>query len=377
MTLADLLASPHRADVLALIPDPAFLVDEDGRITAANEEAGALIGLSPDALLGRNVDELLPEDSRFARAACLRATRRRPSARRPETRRACRLRRADGTEVPVDVQLQPMTGDGPGEVLAVVREACPFLRGQAHGSAAARPDALARVERQNRELVEALEEVHLQLGLAAHDLRGPLAVVRAQAELFGSGEGEPSEVVPAAREVLAALDRMAGIVEDLLARSREGAERVRRERVDLAALVSRVVDLERHRARRRGVAVVASVEPAPVRVDPVGVERVVSNLLSNAIQASEPGTTVVVRAAPRDGEACIAVSDAGPGIDPDRLPDLFQPFVRGETSAEDGVGLGLASVRRIVEDHGGRVEVRSRLGAGSTFTVRLPAAGSE
>jgi signal transduction histidine kinase len=103
----------------------------------------------------------------------------------------------------------------------------------------------------------------------------------------------------------------------------------------------------------------------------------VTNLVGNAIKFTEPGGEVLVRLAPTgDGGARIEVSDTGVGIEPDELPRIFERFYRGSRANEargSGSGLGLAIVRSIVDMHRGTIEVVSRLGAGTTFTVTLPA----
>ncbi|HXE72292.1 MAG TPA: ATP-binding protein, partial [Candidatus Nitrosotenuis sp.] len=113
-------------------------------------------------------------------------------------------------------------------------------------------------------------------------------------------------------------------------------------------------------------------------LDPERVAQVIDNLLSNAIKFSHPGTRITLRAAVREDLLEISVSDQGVGIPPEDMPRLFslveRPSVK-PTAGEPSTGLGLAIVRRIVESHGGRVEARSEVGRGSTFTVLLPLAG--
>ncbi len=113
-------------------------------------------------------------------------------------------------------------------------------------------------------------------------------------------------------------------------------------------------------------------------VDADRLERAIANLLRNALEHTPPGGRIEVRLKGGDGQAAVEVSDNGEGIDDDDLPNIWTRFYRAERSrtrsddASDGVGLGLAITKGIVELHGGRVDVRSRPGAGSVFTVLLP-----
>jgi two-component system sensor histidine kinase HydH len=113
-------------------------------------------------------------------------------------------------------------------------------------------------------------------------------------------------------------------------------------------------------------------DPAPrVNADPAEIERVVYNLLTNAVQAMPQGGDLTVRVSSAGGEARIAVEDTGVGIPDGDRPQLFRPFF---TTRERGVGMGLAICRRIVEENGGSVSVESIPGRGSRFTVKLPEA---
>jgi signal transduction histidine kinase len=126
---------------------------------------------------------------------------------------------------------------------------------------------------------------------------------------------------------------------------------------------------ERMRAVNRRVLI---QEPAPrVNADPAEIERVVYNLLTNAVEAM-PGTgDLTVRVTSEGGEARVAVEDTGAGIPEEDRPQLFRPFF---TTRERGVGMGLAICRRIVEENGGSVSVETTPGRGSRFTVKLPEA---
>jgi signal transduction histidine kinase len=112
-----------------------------------------------------------------------------------------------------------------------------------------------------------------------------------------------------------------------------------------------------------------------VVVDPDRLERVLTNLLSNALKYSDPATTVVLSACCVDSDVVMSVADRGAGINPDDLPHIFERYYRsGATGARDGLGLGLYIARMLVEAMGGRIWVESSSGQGSTFSIALPAA---
>ncbi len=242
----------------------------------------------------------------------------------------------------------------------------------------------SRTYEREHELVKQLQEVDSYktrlITTVAHELKTPLTSVLGNLELLG----EPLDVVHE-RRVLATAHRgarrLASLVDDLLLLSRVADDvPVRREPVDLTAVVRDVVELVSASVRRGAHVIEVDVPPVPVLAygDPAQIDRVVSNLVSNAMTYSEPGTRIRLRVAQGDGEVVLDCVDQGIGMSPDDLRRLFSEFFR---SADDwaqrqpGSGLGLSIVERIVAQHGGRIEVTSQVGEGSTFTVRLPAAG--
>jgi signal transduction histidine kinase len=142
-----------------------------------------------------------------------------------------------------------------------------------------------------------------------------------------------------------------------------------------SALLTNAVDALRLQVEARGVRLVVDADPdlPDVSVDRSQVERVIGNLVTNALRATAAGGTITVAAARRGDEVSISVADTGTGIPRDYLARVFEPFVQVPHGSAGGAGLGLAISRRIVEAHGGRLTVQSEQGRGSTFTftVRL------
>jgi signal transduction histidine kinase len=122
---------------------------------------------------------------------------------------------------------------------------------------------------------------------------------------------------------------------------------------------------------------VVARSPGTIRGDPSSLDELVGNLVDNAVRYTPAGGTVTVEVDSIEGEAAVSVRDTGPGISPEDLERIFEPFYRGSAQKNiPGTGLGLPIVKRIAERHGGRVEVQTALGKGSTFRVFLPRAGA-
>jgi signal transduction histidine kinase len=207
---------------------------------------------------------------------------------------------------------------------------------------------------------------------ASHELRTPLAVIRANAE-FLQGEQPESEE---AAEILAETDRLASLVDALLALARGQGGRAPEDAVDLSELVTSSAHAMLPLAGDRKVAL--DVEAAPgmeVRGNPDQLRQLVLILVDNALRYTPEGGRVSVGARRVDGSAEIAVRDTGIGIDPDALEHVFERFYRADdarTRAFGGAGLGLSIAEQLATGHGGRISAQSTPGRGSTFTVTLP-----
>ena len=142
-------------------------------------------------------------------------------------------------------------------------------------------------------------------------------------------------------------------------------------RMDINELVGEVVDFYFPQARSHSVTLRQSLNESPLicKVDSALMKQVLLNLFINAQQAIDHNGEIIVRTAKSANLAGITVSDTGRGISPDRLPRLFQPFF---SSRADGTGLGLATAKRIIEAHSGKISVASETGKGTEFTIELP-----
>jgi signal transduction histidine kinase len=285
-----------------------------------------------------------------------------PLARRVEQLRRGTERLAGGdlgAKVPVE---------GHDELAALATDFNRMARDLAEASARER-----ETERARRDLIAAV----------SHDLRTPLASTRALIEAVADGLADDPETQ--ARYLASArseLEKLGRLVDDLFELSRidAGALRLNLEEVSLRDLISDTLSGFRHQAERKGVRLVGEVSDGvdPVLANPPRLQRVLYNLVSNALRHTPPDGTIVLRAEPEEDLVRVEVSDTGEGIAPEDLPRVFERSFRGEksrTRTGTGAGLGLAIARGLIEAHGGEISVESRLGHGSRFCFTLRRAG--
>ena len=220
------------------------------------------------------------------------------------------------------------------------------------------------------------------IAVASHDMRTPLAAVRGYAQLaqrhLDRGELEPEALGRWLRDIDASVDRLTDLVSELLDATlvrAEGAVPLQLSRIPMSDVVREAVErLEPLSDGHRFVVEVADPEPVGVW-DAARLGRVLDNILGNAVKYSPDGGEVRIRVGQDDDTAIVAVADTGIGIAPGDRELIFNPMFRGKnTGSVAGTGLGLAGSRRLVGLMGGSITVASRLGEGSTFTVRLPLA---
>jgi signal transduction histidine kinase len=208
----------------------------------------------------------------------------------------------------------------------------------------------------------------LSAGLA-HELRNPLGTIKASAEMLTRNIASEGAIAKEMAEFISTeVDRTNTLVTRFLDFARPLA--VHAQRGDITQTIDRAVaELERYKPSPVSVYRNYSPDVAPFPFDADLMERVFYNLLVNAAQASPPRSCITVKTRQQDDTVEIAIIDRGGGIDPKHLESIFNPFF---TTKSQGVGLGLAIVSRIVDEHGGRIAVESEPGSGSIFRVFLP-----
>ncbi len=241
----------------------------------------------------------------------------------------------------------------------------------------------ARLEKA-REAERALDDARRNLvAWASHDLRTPLASLRAMLDALAEGVvDDPETVARYLQQSQQETNRMSALIDDLfeLAQIDAGGVELQREAASLSDLISDTLGAFAARAVARNLSLTGEVSPDidPVWMSPGKISRVFRNLIENAIRFTPAGGAIHVRAGVEHAAVVVAVSDTGSGIPAEDLPHVFDRFYRGEKSrsregyVSGGAGLGLAIAKGIIEAHGGRIWVESAVGRGTVMKFSLP-----
>jgi two-component system phosphate regulon sensor histidine kinase PhoR len=342
----------EREALLASMVESVLAVDREERIITLNRAAGSLLGLQPDEARGRMLQEAIriPAIHRLAAEALA-------ADHMVETEIVLR---ANGRERFLQAHGTVLRGVGSQPDAALI-----VLNDVTH---------LRSLERMRRDFVANV----------SHELRTPITTIKGFVETLRDGALDQPED---ARRFMTIMerhaDRLAAIVEDLLALSR--LEEADGPTLDLQATPLRPIlvsalDACQPPAAERGIALeLECAEGVTAYVDPALIGQAVVNLIDNAVKYSPVGAKVAVKGECRDGETTISVRDAGCGIAAEHLDRIFERFYRVDKARSrelGGTGLGLAIVKHIAQVHGGRVEVESTPGIGSTFRLYLPTAAT-
>lgn len=247
------------------------------------------------------------------------------------------------------------------------------------GAAAATVYVLVRRGMEQRLEAERLRAMGLATARILHQVKNPLQAIMLNAEMLGDEAMVDDDALrrDASESIVAGADQMSELLADLSAYAAgTGRRHLDPETVPLHELVRDAVRSGTEAAKRAGIDMRLEVEQdVLVRIDPYFMRQALDNVIRNAREALEESgrgreRTIRVRIARRGDEAVVEVRDSGPGIEKDRLDSVFQPFV---TTKGKGMGLGLAITRDVVEEHGGRVEIRSKPDDGTAVAFHLPA----
>jgi len=226
-----------------------------------------------------------------------------------------------------------------------------------------------------RRAVYQREEV---VSIVSHDLRNPLGVVAAAADLLIELPLDEKERRLQAEIIARSAGRMGRLIEDLLdvARIEAGAFVVRPSAERVRPILEEAIELSAHQAEQAGVALLVEVAShvPPARMDRDRILQALTNLIDNALRFTARGGSVTLGGVECDGRVALSVSDTGEGIAPDAVDRLFDRFWQTEGAGKGVAGLGLTIVRGIVEAHEGEVQVESEQGVGTTFVLLLPSA---
>ncbi|HTU01141.1 MAG TPA: ATP-binding protein [Candidatus Sulfotelmatobacter sp.] len=335
--------------------DPVIVTDAQGAVTKLNPAAEEIFG--PEAGHAGKPIASFGQDSRIPLAVAEALASQRPVAGEGAT--SVVPLAVDGAERAFRLRTTPMQDEG-GRLLGAVT----LLEDITH---------LREIDRVKSDFI----------ATASHELRTPLTSVQMSVlllleEAAGSLGPKQRELLEACRQDCARLERL---MRDLLDLSRiEAGETGPDLRpVSLAEAASAVVKVLQPRADAKQISLVTAVDGAlpPALADRLQIERVLTNLLNNALRNTDPGGSVRITATSREEYVGVSVADTGRGIPAGYLPHVFDKFAQVPGAPSGGAGLGLAIAKRIVEAHGGRIAVHSEVGRGSTFTFTLRRAAGE
>jgi two-component system, sensor histidine kinase len=345
-------------------PDAIVIIDSSGRILFANSQVRALLGYEPAEIVGQSVENLLPERLRSRHVTHRAGYSEQPSVRPMGTGLDLYALRRDATEVPVEISLSPIRGNGGDRLVA-----------------AALRDATER-RRHRLELIEAREAADRAnqaksrfLATASHDLRQPL-----QSMSLLSGALRRMVKDPTATEALAqqeqAIGAMSRLLNALLDISKLESGGIRPEPSDFAigTLFEELRKEFSSLAANKGLELRVATTTDFARSDPALVGQILRNLVSNAIKYTATGR-VELRCVPAGAAVRVEIRDTGIGIAADQLAHIYDEFYQvgvARNTGREGYGLGLSIVRRLVALLQLRIEVYSEPGHGSIFALELP-----
>jgi PAS domain S-box-containing protein len=372
-----------------LAPDAILVVDGSGAIVRANAQAAEMFGYARDQLIGQPIEILVPAPARAAHVAERDAYVAAPRTRRMGAGLDLRGVRQDGSELPVEVALAPITSPGGTVTLAIVRDvtvtrAAEETLRRSHDELEHRvAERTQELREANRRLVaeqvrriqsEKMSSVGALAAGVAHEINNPLSGVMGLVKALEGGAVTAERQAGYFTAIRDGLERMRTTVRSLLDFSQPRADL--RAEVDAHDVVAGCLRLVGPAGRERGVDVVATGGPPAIVVADRGqLMQALVNVLMNAIEASQPGSPVTIEVGTVPARVEIRVTDRGVGIPAENLAVVADPFFSTKPEGE-GAGLGLTTALGIVHAHGGELAIDSTPGAGTTVTLALPAAGA-
>jgi PAS domain S-box-containing protein len=341
----------YTSSILRSITSAVLTVGPDGSVATANPAAERMLGISEFDMVPKPIGLLFKDDGGLASDVSKVLAGRLPLALRDAS-----LVTASGQEIHVQASTSRMRAVG-GTVLGAV------VTLEDVSDIKALTDQLIRADR-----LAAMGE--LTAGVA-HEVRNPLGVIRATVQLLEDAQADPERIHEAAGVVKQEIDRLDKVIKALLDFGRPSKPTL--VRTDLKSVLEDVVLFTNRFAKQADVTIDVGIgddDLRPVFGDPDQLKQVFLNLVTNAVQAMDRvGGQIDISGSSTDDYVVITVSDNGPGIAPEDLNKVFDPFF---TKRADGTGLGLTIVHRIIDEHDGHIEIESSR-AGTTFVVTLPA----
>jgi PAS domain S-box-containing protein len=355
-------------------PDLMVVKDTQGRVIMANPAYVEAIGRSETEIVGRTDSEFLADPVLAQRI--VESDRSLMSSGRVE-------RVEEVIQTPQGVRTYLATKsplrDVRGNVTGVIAVSTDITERK---SAELERERLMSVEQRLRQEAERANRAKDEfLAIVSHELRSPLNALRGWGFLLGSAKVPDADLIERATQAIKRnVDHQARLIDDLLDTSRimSGKLNIERRPVNLVEVIQGAVEVVKQAAAAKRITIELKAERPAIALegDAARLHQIAVNLLSNAVKFTPEAGNVTALVEIRAGEACLAVTDTGSGIEPEFLPRVFDRFTQADTTTtrrHGGLGIGLALVRHLTELHGGNVSASSAgAGKGSTFTVCLP-----
>jgi two-component system sensor kinase FixL len=336
--------------ILESAVDAIVVIDARGCIEWFNPAAERMFGYAEADMIGKNVNILMPSPYHEEHDGYMAHYLATGEKRIIGIGRQVTGRRRDGTTFPVRLSVGEMQVNGERKFTGILADL----------------SARVRMEEQLREQTS-LARLGEMAAVIAHEVKNPLAGIRGAIQVIGGRLPKESKDATVVKEIVNRIDTLNELIKDLLLFARPPHPRPLP--VDLAGLVRTTADLLAGDPALKGVAIHIDGDAPPVMADAELLKIVFQNLLVNSAQAMQGRGEIRVTLEPLDGVCRVMVRDAGPGIAADVRERIFTPFF---TTKARGTGLGLATARRIVEAHAGRIAIDSAMGDGTTVTIELP-----
>jgi two-component system, LuxR family, sensor kinase FixL len=358
----------HLRSILDTVLDATVVIEQDGTIVSFNSAAVRQFGYREDEVVGQNVRMLMPDPYRSEHDGYIQRYLLTGDKRIIGVDRVVVGRRKDGSTFPMKLAVGEMRSGDRTYFTGFIRDLTE------------REQSAARLEEIQSELARLarLNELGEMASTLAHELNQPLSAIANYAQGCLMDVNESTE--PSTRIALEEIAKQSLRAGQIIRHLREFVMRGDTEKApeDIRKLVEEAGALALVGSRERGVRSVFDFAPGAglVTADRVQIQQVLTNLMRNAIEAMRDSEKrlLTVRTSPANSKVLIEVSDTGPGIPDEIAPQLFQPFV---TTKAGGMGIGLSISKKIVEAHGGTIEVRRNSDGGATFRFTLPAYDEE
>ena len=341
------------SSIIEATPDFVGFADVSGHVRFLNQSARRSLGIPEEISLdGLNLSDFHPESAtRFLSETAFPAVLKDGSWRGEVTWRS-----RGGREIPTAMVLQAhYSSEGEVELISTIAHDISDLR-----------DAEQALQRSER-----LASIGTLAAGITHEINNPLGAMLLTTEYALRKINDQVTVQESLESILSHVERCARIVRSVLQFSRDGYSR--KAEHDVVEILRRAQDLTRHHAQQAGIQIILSTDLTRCHAtfNPLEIEQVFVNLLTNAIQSSKPGASVHVKADSTDEFAQVIIEDQGAGMSPEILARVFDPFFTTRLHG-GGTGLGLSIVHGIIRDHDGTIDVSSELDRGTRVTVTLP-----